>query len=168
MTAVPDDLTPLSEAVGQWLAARHWKLATAESCTGGGIAELITATAGSSEWFDCGFVTYSNESKQMLLGVSANTLATHGAVSEATAREMVTGALARSQAQLAVAVSGIAGPGGGSPGKPVGTVCFAWGLKGAAVTSEARIFSGNRQSVRHNAVRHALNTMMAQDWPTGN
>lgn len=168
MTTMPDDLTPLSEAVGQWLAARRWKLATAESCTGGGIAELVTATAGSSEWFDCGFVTYSNESKQILLGVSANTLAKHGAVSEATAREMAVGALRRSQAQLAVAVSGIAGPGGGSPGKPVGTVCFAWGRKGDTVTSETRIFSGNRQSVRHNAVRHALTAMMAQDWPIGN
>jgi nicotinamide-nucleotide amidase len=168
MTTVADDFTALSEAIGQWLAARHWKLATAESCTGGGVAELITATAGSSGWFDCGFVTYSNESKQRLLGVSERTLAAHGAVSEATAREMVTGALARSQAQLALAVSGIAGPGGGSSDKPVGTVCFAWGLKNGIAMSETRLFSGNRQSIRHNAVRHALSAMMAQDWATGN
>ena len=163
-----DDLAPLSEEIGQWLAIRRCKLATAESCTGGGIAELITATAGSSGWFDCGFVTYSNKSKQAMLGVSKATLATHGAVSEATVREMVIGALARSQAQFALAVSGIAGPGGGSSDKPVGTVCFAWGLKNGAVTSETRIFTRDRQFIRHNAVRHALTALMAQDWPIGN
>lgn len=123
-------LRTLSEATGQWLAARRWRLATAESCTGGWIAEVVTATAGSSAWFDCGFVTYSNEAKQNLLGVPAATLERYGAVSEPTVSAMLAGALRHSRAEVAIAVSGIAGPGGATEGKPVGTVCIGWAARG--------------------------------------
>ncbi len=119
------ELDPLARRLGECLAARGWMLATAESCTGGWIAAAVTAIGGSSAWFDRGFVTYSNDAKVDMLGVSPHTLATHGAVSEETVREMAAGALARSRAQLAVAVSGIAGPSGGTAAKSVGMVCLA-------------------------------------------
>lgn len=154
-----DELSALSAATGRLLLDRGWKLTTAESCTGGWIAQVVTATAGSSRWFDCGFVTYSNESKQVLLGVSPVTLRQHGAVSEQTVREMASGAVIRSQAQIGVAVSGIAGPDGGLPGKPVGTVCFAWALPERAPISEVRHFAGDREAVRREAVLHALRTL---------
>ena len=145
----------LAKRVGERLKARRATVVTAESCTGGWVAQAITSVAGSSTWFDRGFVTYSNDAKRELLGVRAETLAGHGAVSEETAREMASGALERSGATLAVSVTGIAGPGGGTPQKPVGTVCFAWA--GAAdVTSETRRFSGNRESVRRQSVIRAL------------
>ena len=112
--------------LAQQLLARHWMMATAESCTGGLIAAACTDLAGSSAWFERGLVTYSNEAKTELLGVPAELIAQHGAVSEAVARAMAAGALARSQAQVAVAVTGVAGPGGGSASKPVGTVWLAW------------------------------------------
>ena len=150
------ELAALSVAVGRALAARGLLLATAESCTGGWIAEVVTATAGSSAWFERGFVTYSNAAKEDMLGVRAQTLASHGAVSEATVCEMVRGALAASRAQVALAVSGIAGPGGGSAHKPVGTVCFAWGLAGGIPHSATCHFAGDRSAVRQQAVRHAL------------
>ncbi|MBL8446607.1 MAG: nicotinamide-nucleotide amidohydrolase family protein [Zoogloeaceae bacterium] len=153
-------LATLSAQVGDLLRGRGWLLATAESCTGGWVAEVVTATAGSSAWFDCGFVTYSNEAKQALLGVTDVTLHRHGAVSEATVAAMVAGALGRSQANLAVATSGIAGPGGGTDSKPVGTVCFAWGLRGGATDTATRLFSGNRESVRRQAVAHALQGLL--------
>lgn len=124
------ELAALSRRLGEALRACGWKLATAESCTGGWIAEAVTATAGSSDWFDRGFVTYSNDAKSEMLEVSPVTLVEHGAVSEATVREMVAGALAHSRADVAVAVSGIAGPTGGSAAKPVGTVCLGWGICG--------------------------------------
>lgn len=130
-------------------------LATAESCTGGWAAEVTTSVAGSSEWFDRGFVTYSNEAKQEMLGVKAETLSRHGAVSEETAREMAKGALARSRATVAVAITGVAGPGGGSDEKPVGTVCLAW-ASGSGVGSETKRFSGDRESVRRQSVERAL------------
>src|SRR5512135_3018157 len=121
-----DTLSMLAMQVGAGLKARGLMLATAESCTGGWVAQAVTAIAGSSDWFDRGFVTYSDAAKQEMLGVSAGTLGRHGAVSEHTAREMAAGALAHSRAQVALAITGIAGPGGGSSEKPVGMVCFAW------------------------------------------
>ena len=150
------DLFSLSEQVGNALRSRGLMLATAESCTGGWIAEAITAVPGSSQWFERGFVTYSNEAKRDLLGVRAATLAQQGAVSEATVGEMAEGALAHSRAQVAVAVSGVAGPGGGSLEKPVGTVCLAWARVGAVTRTLHTQFSGNRESIRRQAVAAAL------------
>jgi len=136
-------------------------LATAESCTGGWVAQAVTAISGSSEWFERGFVTYADAAKQEMLGVSADTLARYGAVSEQTAREMAAGALARSRAQLAVAITGIAGPTGGSPEKPVGTVCFAWSRDNATPRAQTRRFEGDRESVRRQSVIAALEGIMA-------
>ncbi len=155
-------LEELASAVGKALTATGQMLATAESCTGGGIAYAITDIAGSSEWFDRGFVTYSNDAKQQMLGVTAGTLQDFGAVSEQTAREMADGALGRSLAELSVAVTGIAGPGGGVPGKPVGTVCFAWALRGLVTESETCCFSGDRQSIRRQTVIHALQGVLSR------
>jgi len=155
------ELTALSVAVGQSLAIRKLMLACAESCTGGWISEVITATAGSSDWFERGFVTYSNAAKQELLGVSDEMLVSWGAVSEETARAMAQGALANSAAQLALAVTGIAGPGGGSPGKPVGTVCFAWCREGQPAVSEMRHFTGEREAIRRQTVVRALQGLLA-------
>ena len=152
----------LSEAVGAALARRKLLLACAESCTGGWAAAVVTATAGSSDWFERGFVTYSNQAKTEMLGVPKETLAGHGAVSEETARAMAEGALAHSGADAALAITGIAGPGGGSPGKPVGTVCFSWCSKGEAAESETRLFSGDREAVRRSAVIHALSGLLAR------
>ena len=151
-----DTLTTLAALVGGKLKAKSLMLATAESCTGGWVAQAVTAIAGSSEWFERGFVTYSNAAKMEMLHVKANTLHAHGAVSEETAREMAIGALAHSRAQVAVAITGIAGPAGSSAEKPVGTVCFAWALKSAAVSAETRQFKGNRESVRRQSVIAAL------------
>lgn len=155
-------LESLSAAVGQALSQRQWQLVCAESCTGGWVAEVITATAGSSAWFDRGFVTYSNAAKQEMLDVSATTLSQHGAVSEPTVREMAVGALAHSAAQVSLAISGIAGPGGGSSDKPVGTVCFAWCMKERLPESETVYLSGDRETVRRQAVIHALTGLMAR------
>lgn len=154
-----DALSALSRETGDRLTARGWRLATAESCTGGWIAETVTATAGSSAWFDRGFVTYSNQAKQDMLGVTPETLARCGAVSEQTVAEMAQGALARSRAQASVAVSGIAGPDGATPGKPVGTVCFAWTLDGDGTTTRTLHLDGDREAVRRQAVVHALDTL---------
>jgi nicotinamide-nucleotide amidase len=131
-------------------------IATAESCTGGLIAGVITDVAGSSAWFERGFVTYSNEAKMEILGVPAATLSAHGAVSEATARAMAEGALAHSRADVAVAITGVAGPDGGSADKPVGTVCFGWVLPGGPPVTTTRHFPGDRAAVRSAAVRAAL------------
>ena len=135
---------------------QHIVMTTAESCTGGWIAQQLTELSGSSAWFDRGFVTYSNEAKQQMLGVSAQTLEQHGAVSEAVVREMVEGALTHSSANLAIAVSGIAGPTGGTEEKPVGLVWMAWAFKGGRVDAESRVFAGRRTEVRHQAVEHVL------------
>jgi len=151
-----DTLTTLATLVGAKLSARGVMLATAESCTGGWVAQSLTAVAGSSAWFERGFVTYSDAAKQEMLEVSTETLAAHGAVSEHTAREMATNALAHSRAQLAVAITGIAGPGGGSTEKPVGTVCFAWAKNDGALNVETRHFAGDRESVRRQSVMVAL------------
>jgi nicotinamide-nucleotide amidase len=137
-------------------------LACAESCTGGWVAEVVTATAGSSQWFERGYVVYSNAAKQELLGVKADTLRQQGAVSEAVVREMAEGALRHSHAQVALAISGVAGPSGGSPDKPVGTVCFAWVLRGAMATAETMHFSGNREAVRRQSVIHALRGLLGR------
>lgn len=149
------ELQQLAAEVGRCLQRAGYQLSTAESCTGGWIAKCITDVAGSSGWFDRGFVTYSNQAKQDMLGVQAATLAAEGAVSEAVACEMAAGAIAHSRASLAVAVTGIAGPGGGSAAKPVGLVCFGWALPGR-LEAETRRFSGDRGAVREQAVAHAL------------
>jgi nicotinamide-nucleotide amidase len=146
----------LAAQVGILLKAHGLMLATAESCTGGGVAQAITEVAGSSAWFERGFVTYSNLSKQQMLGVSENTLSQHGAVSEMAVREMVAGALQHSAAQVALAVSGIAGPDGGTPDKPVGTVWFAWGATRGEIHAQRHQLAGNRSEVRVQAVRIAL------------
>jgi len=151
-----DDLQPLARQLGERLLLAGASLVTAESCTGGWIAKLVTDIPGSSAWLDRGFVTYSNESKQEMLGVSAQTLAHFGAVSEATVREMARGALERSRAGLAVAVSGIAGPGGGTPDKPVGTVWIAWGTRGGEIRARVHRFEGDREAVRRRSARAAL------------
>lgn len=143
-------------ALGRALRACGWMVATAESCTGGAIARALTESGGASQWFERGFVTYSDQSKIDLLGVSAATLVAAGAVSEAAAMQMADGALTRSRAQLALAVTGIAGPGGATPGKPVGTVCFGWAAIDAAPVSETRQFAGDRAAVRRAAALHAL------------
>ena len=150
-----DALDARAVIVGSRLRAAGDCLVTAESCTGGGVGQAVTAVAGSSAWFDRGFVTYSNAAKQEMLGVTAETLARHGAVSEETAREMAAGALARSRGSIALAVTGIAGPGGSTPAKPVGLVCFAWAHRGR-VLAESRRFAGDREQVRRHAVMRAL------------
>lgn len=137
--------------LGQALKARGFMLAMAESCTGGMVAEAITSIAGSSVWFDRGFVTYSNAAKIDMLDVSNTTLEKFGAVSEQTAAEMAIGALKNSAAQIAGSITGIAGPDGGSPAKPVGTVCFAWAGKNLPVTTCTHWFNGNRENVRQQA-----------------
>ena len=157
----PHELTRLAARVGECLRERGWRLATAESCTGGWVAKTITDIAGSSDWFDRGFVTYSNAAKQQMLGVDAGLIEVHGAVSAPVVRAMVTGALAHSQAEVALAVSGIAGPGGGSPEKPVGTVWFAWGQMGSGSVTRRECFAGDREAVRAQAVRTALFGLLA-------
>jgi len=145
----------LARKVGAALKARGLLLVTAESCTGGWVAMELTAIPGSSDWFERGYVTYSNAAKREELGVSEDTLARHGAVSEATAREMAAGALQRGRGQVSLAITGVAGPTGGSHDKPVGTVCFAW-AQGSKISSETRRFDGDRESVRRQSVLHAL------------
>ena len=146
----------LAVRLGRELARRQLMVATAESCTGGWIAQAITMVPGSSAWFERGFVTYTYISKREMLGVKGASLARHGAVSEQVVREMALGALRRSHAQVTVSVSGVAGPGGGVPEKPVGTVCFAWARSPRRVAVETRRFRGDRDQVRRRAVAHAL------------
>ncbi len=143
-------------ALGRALRARGWTIACAESCTGGMVCRALTETGGSSDWFERGFVVYSNAAKCDLLGVSADTLKSQGAVSEQVAAEMAEGGLARSRAQLSLAITGIAGPGGAAPGKPVGTVCFGWSALEAETCTETRHFAGDRATVRAQAALHAL------------
>jgi nicotinamide-nucleotide amidase len=153
---------PLATALGRALAARGWKVATAESCTGGLVAAAVTDVAGSSGWFDRGFITYSNAAKTGTLGVRADTIAAHGAVSEATAQEMAAGALANSGADLAVAITGVAGPSGGTAAKPVGMVCFAWAKRHGAIEAITRHFEGDRAAVRSASVVTALEGLLAR------
>ncbi len=153
-------LEKLAEAVGQRLLARQALLATAESCTGGWIAQVVTSVPGSSAWFDRGFVTYSNQAKQEMLGVAPETLAAHGAVSAQVAAEMAAGVLSHSQAWVAVAVTGVAGPGGGSEDKPVGTVYLAWARRDQAPLIQRRQFAGDREEIRRQTVRVALERLI--------
>ena len=155
-----ETVLPQIERLAELMQAHSYLLATAESCTGGGIAHEITSISGSSVWFDRGFVTYSNEAKQEMLAVSLAMLEQYGAVSEECARAMVEGALAHSHADIAVSVTGIAGPGGGSTDKPVGTVCFGWCLRGQAARSTRIVFSGDRHSVRRQTVLMALQGLL--------
>jgi nicotinamide-nucleotide amidase len=155
-----DPLERLARRLGARLKKRKLMLATAESCTGGWVAQAVTSVSGSSNWFERGFVTYSNAAKKELLGVRAATLARHGAVSEAVAREMAAGALRRSRAQIAVAVTGIAGPGGGTRKKPVGLVWFAWATKKGGAQSAVRRFAGGRDAVRRRSVAFALQGLL--------
>ena len=149
-------LSRLAAELGTRLLERGEVLATAESCTGGWVSMCVTAIAGSSNWFDRGFVTYSNSAKADMLGVSKRTLVRHGAVSEPVVIEMASGALLRSQAQWALAISGVAGPAGGTPEKPVGTVCFAWAGPDGFAEAETCHFPGDREAVRRASVEHAL------------
>lgn len=158
---MPDrQLYELAERAGRALEDKGLMLTTAESCTGGWIAEAITMIPGSSAWFDRGFVTYTYISKREMLGVRGETLEQHGAVSEPVVREMVEGALKASRAQVAVSVSGVAGPSGGTPDKPVGTVCFGWALKGSSLRVETRFFPGDREAVRRQSVAHGLEVLL--------
>ena len=149
----------LAQQVGAALKARGLKIVTAESCTGGWVSMALTAVAGSSDWFERGYVTYSNAAKRDDLGVQEETLRRHGAVSEETAREMAAGALKRGGGQVALAITGIAGPTGGLAAKPVGTVCFAW-AHGSKISGDTRCFDGDRESVRRQSVLHALHGVL--------
>lgn len=155
-----EHLDSLAERLGISLLGRGWKLVTAESCTAGWLPKVVTDIPGSSAWLDRGFITYSNEAKEEMLGVSATTLDRYGAVSAETVQEMVAGALTRSHAQVAVALSGIAGPSGGTDSKPVGTVWFAWALPSRGIEVQRVQFAGNREEVRHQAVRVALERLV--------
>lgn len=165
MKEAADHIVALARELGQRLLAQHLVLAAAESCTAGGIAYAVTQVPGSSQWFDRGFITYSNASKQQMLGVPAAYLRDFGAVSEPVARSMALGALAQSQAQITVAATGIAGPDGGSADKPVGTVCLAWAIKrdpasAPWVRTTTRCFSGERAAVRTQSIVGALDGLI--------
>ncbi|MBY0572119.1 MAG: CinA family protein [Undibacterium sp.] len=149
----------LAEKVGVALKSRKLLLSVAESCTGGGICQVLTEIVGSSEWFDCGFVPYSNSSKTEMLGIAASLIAQHGAVSEEIAGAMAEGAIANSEAHISLSTTGIAGPGGAVPGKPVGTVCFGWKVGGITHT-ERKVFAGDRHAVREQTVAHALDKLL--------
>jgi nicotinamide-nucleotide amidase len=159
---IPDDaaLGELAQRVGQALKSHYLMLVTAESCTGGWIAKTVTDIAGSSDWFDCGLAVYSYEAKQALLGVRPQTLEQHGAVSRDTVLEMVSGALVHSGASISVAVTGIAGPGGGTPDKPVGTVWIGWKRRGGYPQAEIFHFDGDREAVRRQTVAAALRGLL--------
>jgi nicotinamide-nucleotide amidase len=159
-----DDIIDLATRVGRALQAKGLLLVTAESCTGGGVAQAVTEIAGSSEWFDSGFITYSNASKSELLDVSPAVIAQFGTVSEEVAGAMAEGALANSNGHVALSTTGIAGPGGAVPGKPVGTVCFAWSIERNThierTQTERLVFSGDRQAVRQQTVVHAMKGLL--------
>ena len=161
-TEVPDDavIAATVAKLSAALLARGWTMAAAESCTGGWIAKCCTDRAGSSAWFERGFVTYSNAAKRELLGVAGDVLERAGAVSEAVARSMAEGALRNSRAEVALAVTGIAGPDGGAPDKPVGTVWFGWAVAGEATLTVCRRFEGDREAVRRQTVRAALEGLL--------
>jgi nicotinamide-nucleotide amidase len=162
---IPSDanLEALALRLGRALLVRRARVATAESCTGGWIAKALTDVPGSSQWFESGIVAYSNAAKDALLGVSSDVIARHGAVSEPVVRAMAEGARAQLGVDLAVAVSGIAGPDGGSPDKPVGTVWFAWAAP-SSTTAERQVFGGDREAVRRQSVALALERLLALVW----
>ena len=149
------DMLDLAHKVGEALKSRKLILSVAESCTGGGVCCALTEIPGSSEWFDCGFVSYSNSSKTEMLSIPASLIAQHGAVSEEIAAAMAEAAVAHSEAHVALSTTGIAGPTGAVPGKPVGTVCFGWRVAGITHT-ERKVFQGDRHSVRQQTVEHAM------------
>ena len=149
----------LATQVGEELKSRRLLLSVAESCTGGGICHAITEIPGSSEWFDCGFITYSNSSKTEILDISAALLAQHGAVSEEIAAAMAESAVSSSEAHVGISTTGIAGPSGAVPGKPVGTICFGWRVGGITHT-ERKVFSGDRKAVREQTVNYALQKLL--------
>jgi len=151
----------LAQKVGETLLEKGMKLATAESCTGGWVAQAVTAVPGSSGWFDCGFVSYSNTAKQKMLGVEQKVLEQHGAVSEPVVAQMAEGALRNSEANIAVAISGIAGPDGGTEDRPVGTVWMAWAIEGHPTVTCLSFFNGDRDEVRQQAVEQALEGILA-------
>ena len=155
-----DQISLLSESLGALLQARKWVVTTAESCTGGGIAQAITTVAGSSQWFSQGFITYSNQSKTQLLDVDAQLLEDQGAVSQAVVEAMVEGVSRMTLADCTIVVSGIAGPTGGTANKPVGTVWIAWKCNHMPVVSQCFLFSGDRESVRNQSVIAALKNMI--------
>jgi nicotinamide-nucleotide amidase len=162
------ELYELATRVGQKLRAAERRIVTAESCTAGWISKAVTDLPGSSQWFECGYVTYSDAAKQRDLGVAARTLAEFGAVSEQTAREMAEGALRVSGASVALAVTGIAGPDGGTPEKPVGTVWFCAAARQGQtnhIIAEMQLFAGDRELVRSSSVRHALRLVLRLDLP---
>lgn len=150
-----NELIDLATRVGEALGPKKMMMAAAESCTGGGIAYTLTEVPGSGDWFDCGFVTYSNTAKNEMLDVPDAVIAQFGAVSEEVAAAMASGAVANSNADIAVSTTGIAGPTGAVPGKPIGTVCFGW-ARGDQVHTERLVFTGDRHAVREQAVAHAL------------
>lgn len=157
MARVSDkELHQLAVDVSEKLRARGWMLATAESCTGGWVGQLLTSLPGSSQWYERGFITYANAAKIEMLGVSAELLELHGAVSEATASAMAAGALKNSHAQASLAISGIAGPAGGTPQKPVGLVCYGWALADGTVLSSTCRLDGDREEIRSRAVAASL------------
>ncbi|MEJ2609762.1 MAG: nicotinamide-nucleotide amidohydrolase family protein [Candidatus Thiodiazotropha sp.] len=160
--SIIDPIDDLVKASAQQLLQRGFRLVVAESCTGGWLAKVLTDLAGSSKWFDRGYITYSNQAKQSMLGVNRQTLEINGAVSEATVSEMTQGALQDSGADVAIAISGIAGPSGGSVEKPVGLVCFSWQLKSRDAYTCSKWFAGDRQQVRGDAVKYALQELLAQ------
>jgi nicotinamide-nucleotide amidase len=151
-----EELHQLAGELGEQLKDRGWMLATAESCTGGWVGQLVTALPGSSQWYERGFITYANAAKIEMLGVPAGTLESFGAVSEETASAMAAGALSHSHAQAALAISGIAGPGGGTRQKPVGLVCYGWALADGTVMSSTCRLDGDREEIRSRAVAAAL------------
>ena len=155
-----EELEALAAKLGALLLANGEKLETAESCTGGWVAQCLTAISGSSDWFERGFVTYSNEAKQEMLGVEPETLLKHGAVSETTASAMAAGALRHSHANWALSITGIAGPAGGSLEKPVGSVCFGWVGPDGRVEVESCFFPGSREEIRSQSVAHALTGLL--------
>lgn len=158
---MPHNLMGLAEQLGHFLKTNNKKIATAESCTGGWIAQCITEVPGSSAWFDRGFITYSNSAKMQMLGVLPKTLLVHGAVSAETALEMVTGALTHSEADCAIAVTGIAGPDGGSKEKPVGTIYIAWQTKNESAKIKKLLFTGTRQQIREQTVIAAIEGVLS-------
>jgi nicotinamide-nucleotide amidase len=154
-----EDITQLAQLLGNKLSAKGWQISCAESCTGGGVGYAITSISGSSAWFKKGFITYSNDAKQDLLGVSEDTLTKHGAVSAATVEEMAAGAAKNANADVAIAISGIAGPDGGTPDKPVGTVWFGFYINGQNICQKMQI-DGDRQAVRIKAIEFALSNTL--------
>lgn len=166
MISFDRELIKLTKHLSANLLSQNISIVTAESCTGGSVAALFTELAGSSSWFDRGFVTYSNLSKVEMVGVNPKTLTSFGAASEQTASEMATGALQHSQADVSLAITGIAGPSGGSNQKPVGLVCFAWsGWSNQETTTQTLIFSGNRAAIRSQSILHSIKQAVVLSTP---